>query len=155
MVRNFASPSGGRLIHDRSFYGQCPITLTALALVWWKLPKAPKSESTILDSDENKGKKRLEKLGRIDFMGATTAVIATIAFLLALEIGSKNMMWTSPITIAPSIAFVVASGSFIYIERNWAKEPIFPVHLMKHRDILTVYPVAILQASAQMAVCLI
>ena len=93
-----------------------------------------------------------EKLCRVDFLGAITVIIATLSFLLALEMGSKTMAWVSPITILLIVSFSVFACAFIYVEKYWAKEPVFPVHLMRHRDIVTTYPVGVFRSIAQMGV---
>ena len=141
-----------RLMFDRSFYGQCPFTLLALVLAWLWLPQS-RSEEELEDSPKRSDQKGLfEKLRRVDFLGAITVILMTLSFLLALEIGSKTMVWVSPLTISLLISFPVLACAFIYIEKYWAKEPVFPVHLMRHRDIVTTYPVGVFQSIAQMGV---
>lgn len=50
----------------------------------------------------------------------------------------------------------VATGSlFILVEGFWAKEPIFPLRLLRNRDVLTSYINLGFQSGAQMAVCLV
>ncbi|MCJ1330870.1 hypothetical protein MMC10_007557 [Thelotrema lepadinum] len=60
------------------------------------------------------------------------------------------MAWVSPITILLIVSFSVFACAFIYVEKYWAKEPVFPVHLMRHRDIVTTYPVGVFRSIAQM-----
>ena len=126
--------------------------MLALVLVWLWLPWS-RGEEKRGDSPQNSEQEGLlEKLRRIDFLGAITIILLTLSFLLALEIGSKTMVWVSPLTISLLVSFPVLACAFICIEKYWAREPVFPVHLMRHRDIVTTYPVGVFQSIAQMGV---
>lgn len=135
----------------RSFYIQCPLTLVAFLLVLLKLPgraqeRNPKSNGDLKES-------QFDKLRRIDFLGAATIITATVSFLLALELGGKRMAWASPTTTVLFVSSCLFGVGFLLVEKYWAKEAIFPIRLFIHRDVITSYPIGLLQAMAQMGVC--
>lgn len=47
----------------------------------------------------------------------------------------------------------VSSLAFILVERSWAKEPVFPVHLLVHYDVATSYLSLGMQNALQTSVC--
>ena len=149
MVENLIFPLlDAVLIILRSFYGQCPVTSFAFFLVLRRLPGTQDMEE---DLNESKWKRQSNKLRRIDFLGATTIIIATVCFLLALQFGSKDMSWASARAIVPFAASIMFGAGFVAIEKYWATEPVFPIRLMIHRDIITTYPVTCLQTVAQVS----
>ncbi|WP_235548802.1 DHA2 family efflux MFS transporter permease subunit [Paenibacillus sp. Soil522] len=75
---------------------------------------------------------RAETKPKIDVLGAMLLVIATVCFMLALEMGGKDDVWTSWKIIALFGVSVFAIISFFFVERR-AKEPILPLQLFKNR----------------------
>lgn len=75
---------------------------------------------------------RAETKPKIDVLGAMLLVIATVCFMLALEIGGKDDAWTSWRIIALFGVSVLAVISFFFVERR-AKEPLLPLQLFKNR----------------------
>jgi undecaprenyl pyrophosphate phosphatase UppP len=116
----------------------------------WKLSE-PKKDIESDSSSKDNWEKQLKKLRRIDFLGAITTIATTLTFLLGLEFGSKEA-WNSPSTIGLLVCSLAFGILFIAIEKYWAREPIFPVRLMLHRDILTNYLITLFQGIAQMGV---
>ena len=127
----------------RSFYIQCPLTITAMVLVAWKLDGPP---------EEDGARSSTEKLRRIDFLGSMSLALAIVGFLLILDIGGQKVHWTHPLVwILFGVAFVF-SVIFALVEAYVAREPIFPLQLIIHRDVLSAYLVIALLGAAQFGV---
>ena len=131
------------LMKYRSFYIQCPLTITAIVLVAWKLDGPP-------EEDEPKTSK--EKLRRIDFLGSISLALAIVGFLLILDIGGQKVPWTHPLVWILFGAASVFSIIFVLVEAYVAREPIFPLRLIVHRDVLSAYLVTALLGAAQFGV---
>jgi hypothetical protein len=135
--------------HHRSFYGQCPPLLLALALVVWRLPPSPSTRRSGQD-DSKSPSRESSKLARIDFLGAILLAGAIITFLLILDLGSKR---DSALKISVlAVLVVVLCGFLVWVEKRWAREPIFPLSLLANRDVVTSYLTAALQIAAQSGV---
>jgi hypothetical protein len=74
------------------------------------------------------------------------------AFLLFLDLGGKTFPWNSPATFVLGGTSIALCASFALVERFWASEPVFPLHLLANRDVVTSYLVAALQIAAQLGV---
>jgi hypothetical protein len=128
----------------RSFIGQCPPTLLAALLVRWKLP-SPRAPQESAESPA-------EKLERIDFLGSGLLSTTIICFLLVLDLGGQKMPWNSALVLVLASLSLVLGLSFLLVEGYWAKEPVFPLRLLIHRDVLTAYLIAGIQTAAQLGV---
>jgi MFS family permease len=128
----------------RSFLGQCPPTILALALVAWKL-KIPSLATASTQS-------ALSKLRRVDFLGAIFLSVSIVCGLLVLDLGGQRMPWTDPKILLLLGSSVMALNIFVLIEAVWAKEPIFPLRLLLNRDVITSYVNLAFQTGAQGAV---
>ena len=92
-------------------------------------------------------------LGRIDFSGAITLGLANCSLLLLLEQAQKGMeILNSHCALLLGGAWIVFMMSFVVIEATWAREPIFPLQLLRRRDVFSSYAIQFLQTAAQMAV---
>ncbi|KAK7910705.1 hypothetical protein PG985_013186 [Apiospora marii] len=89
-------------------------------------------------------------LARLDIPGATFLALAILTLLLPLDIGGTQVPWTHPLIFALVGATVVLSGLFLATEAWWAAEPIVPIELLKHRDVLLVYFITASQGAAQL-----
>lgn len=72
---------------------------------------------------------------------------------MVLDLGGHRTPWTDLKLLSLSGVSVAAGILFILAEAFWAKEPIFPLRLLRNRDVLTSYINLGFQAGAQMAVC--
>ena len=124
------------------------MTITAILLVAWKLEGSDTVDSS--EADDNKVKKG--KLQRIDFLGSITLALAITGFLLDLDLGGQKLPWTHPIIWVLLAAAAVSGIAFVLIEAFVAQEPIFPLRLLIHRDVVTAYMVSALQIAAQFGV---
>ena len=146
--RSLGGPVGGWLTDTVgwrwSFFGQCPLTLLGLILILWKLPlhtnKAKQEDEETF----------VQKFRRVDIAGSI-AIAATIsAFLLALDLSSKEQPWY--FILIASLAFIVLATVFYVIESRWASEPILPIELLIKRDANTAYLIAAVQTIAQYSI---
>ena len=142
----FSRSDFGSLIAFRSFYIQCPLAILAIILVVWKLD----SPGSSLPSHHDKP--RRSKLRRVDFLGCFTLAAAITGFLLALDLGGQRISWTHPIVWILFASSAIFGVFFLLAEAYIAQEPIFPLRLLFHRDVLTTYLVTGLQSGSQFAV---
>lgn len=138
-----------RPVHEfRSFYIQCPLAMFALLLVTWKV----KSPAPPASSESDKHGSQLGKLRRIDFLGAISLALTIVSFLLILDLGGQKVSWTNPL-IWVLCAIVAFCGIFFTLNEAYiAREPIFPLRLLVHRDVVAAYLLQALQSAAQFAV---
>jgi EmrB/QacA subfamily drug resistance transporter len=73
----------------------------------------------------------------IDYKGAVTFSLGTIAFLYALLTGSQNQNWGSPMIVGLFIAALLIFVWFAYIEKK-SPEPLIPLNLFKNPSVLIV-----------------
>ncbi|KAH7363260.1 major facilitator superfamily transporter [Plectosphaerella cucumerina] len=146
--RSLGGPVGGWLADTIgwrwSFLGQVPIFLLAILLCLIYLPKHTENAKT--QFDEPKG----SSLARIDFLGAALLALTILAFLVPIEIGGTKVPWTHPVIFVLLGTAIVFAGLFAATEEWWAEEPIFPLDLLRHRDIVLGYVVSSAQAAAQL-----
>ncbi|THV48021.1 hypothetical protein BGAL_0273g00160 [Botrytis galanthina] len=149
--RSFGGPIGGFLTDTIgwrwSFLAQCPPTILALMLVLWKLDITPQQTC---------GKQsHLSKLRRIDFLGSIFLSVSIVCGLMVLDLGGHRMPWTD-LKLLSLLGISVAAGIlFVLVEGFWAKEPIFPLRLLRNRDVLTSYINLGFQSGAQMAMMML
>ncbi|KAK1978154.1 major facilitator superfamily transporter [Colletotrichum cereale] len=141
--RSLGGPVGGWLADTIgwrwSFLGQSPIFLVAVLLCWFFLPEG-----------ERPGEARKGSLADIDFLGAALLSLFVLAFLLPIEIGGTKIPWTHPLIFVLFGAAVLLGGLFAATEEWWATEPIFPLELLRHRDIVLTYIICGAQIAAQL-----
>ncbi|RKL28280.1 hypothetical protein BFJ72_g12511 [Fusarium proliferatum] len=94
----------------------------------------------------------LERIKRIDALGALLLGGSVLAFMVPLEIGGQKIPWTHPLVPTLAAAGVILSATFVLVESRWAKEPIFPLRLLKSGDVTKTYLIAFGQAAAQLGV---
>ncbi|KAG4035758.1 hypothetical protein MFRU_001g05260 [Monilinia fructicola] len=149
--RSLGGPIGGFLTDTVgwrwSFLGQCPPTVLALVLVIWKLEISPQQA---IDKQSH-----FSKLRRIDFLGSIFLSVSIVCGLLVLDLGGHRMPGAD-LKVLLLLGVSVATGSlFILVEGFWAKEPIFPLRLLRNRDVLTSYINLGFQSGAQMAMMML
>ncbi|EYB30290.1 hypothetical protein FG05_07720 [Fusarium graminearum] len=140
--RSLGGPLGGWLADTIgwrwSFNCQVPIFLVAIILTYFFLPNKKKED------------KRPTSLDRIDFTGAALLALTIMAFLLPFEIGGSNVPWSHPIIPSLFVASLIFGGFFILFEGRWAKEPIFPLDLLRIRNVVLGYVISGTQCAAQL-----
>ncbi|KAI9317637.1 major facilitator superfamily domain-containing protein [Dichotomocladium elegans] len=71
-----------------------------------------------------------QRLKQIDYLGATTIVLAVVAFLVASSLGGNIRPWTDPVVLGCLAASVVLTVIFCWIEKNVASNPLMPWHIV-------------------------
>ena len=132
----------------RSFYIQCPLALISIILVAWKLDSPDYSQS------DHATESTFGKLRRIDFLGSASLALTIVGFLIVLDLGGQKFPWNHPIIWILFVSSAVLGLFFLLVEAYWAKEPIFPLGLLIHRDVVTAYLITSFQIAAQFAVSL-
>ena len=94
----------------------------------------------------------LERIKRIDALGALLLGGSVLAFMVPLEIGGQKIPWSHPLVPILTAAGVILSVAFVLVESRWAKEPIFPLRLLRSGDVTQTYLIAFGQAAAQLGV---
>ncbi|KAL3426005.1 multidrug resistance protein fnx1 (MFS multidrug transporter) [Phlyctema vagabunda] len=110
-----------------SFLGQGPLCFLAVGLVYF-----------VLDLPKTEASHWREKLGRIDFLGAFTLVIAVFSLLLGLDRGS-NVAWSDTFTIVTVCLSVPLFALFIFVEMKVASHPFAPGHIIFERSLFASY----------------
>jgi MFS family permease len=95
------------------FWINIPMGLAALAITSSLLRRLP----------------RYERPHRLDIVGAALIVIASVAFLLALNMGGVRYPWTSPPILA-LIATALIVGTLFVIRLATAPEPLIPITIL-------------------------
>lgn len=125
---------------------QFPPIIVAIVLVEWKLKVPQKSlEDQPMSSN-------WDMMKRIDFLGGFFMSLTILTVLLVLDTGGQKYPWMHPIIILSSCLAVASGVAFYLVERYWATEPIFPLHLLTHYVVVTSYMILSLQNLAQSAV---
>jgi hypothetical protein len=91
-------------------------------------------------------------LWRIDFLGAILLAVAIVSFLLVLNLASKKLTVSDPMVLGLCGLWAGSSLLFLLVEAKYASEPIFPLRLLLHRDVLTAYLLTGLIIMGQMIV---
>ncbi|TDZ24827.1 Vacuolar membrane amino acid uptake transporter fnx2 [Colletotrichum orbiculare MAFF 240422] len=153
--RSLGGPVGGWLADTIgwrwSFLGQTPIFMVAVLLCWLFLPGGKRASKTETESEDVKPEESNKSdLASVDFLGAALLALFILAFLLPIEIGGAKIPWTHPLIFVLFGASVVLFGLFALTEEWYAKEPIFPLELLKQRDIVLTYVITGGQVAAQL-----
>lgn len=111
----------------RLFIAQGPMCLLAFIAVYFIL-ELPKIEDS----------KWVEKLRRVDFLGAFFLILATSSLLIGLDRGS-NLGWKNTVTIVCMSLSAPLYAVFIWIEKNVAANPFAPGRVIFDRSLFAAY----------------
>lgn len=87
-----------------------------------------------------------EGLAAIDWTGSLLIVGGTLMFLMGLEFGGVKFPWDSPTVLCLIIFGFVTIGIFVVYEGKFAKYPLTPLRLFKHRNSVVAYCLAFTHA---------
>lgn len=93
-----------------------------------------------------------QSLRRVDFAGALFMSVSVLSLLFILDVGGEKVPWNSPLILILLGTSVAAGVLFVLAEKRWAAEPIFPLHLLSNRNVLTPYFISTLQNATQCVV---
>lgn len=91
-------------------------------------------------------------LARIDLAGSLLLGAGILLLMLPIEMGGVKVPWTHPIIFGLFVAGALTIGVFVANEARWAEVPVFPLRLMKNRDIVSPYVAICCIAGAQTSV---
>ncbi|KAM0321785.1 hypothetical protein ACHAQA_009881 [Verticillium albo-atrum] len=154
--RSLGGPVGGWLADTIgwrwSFLGQAPIFMFALLLCMAYLPSNTKPARPNPPGLEQPAKPSTARstLSRIDWIGAALLALTILAFLAPIEIGGSKIPWSHPLIPALLGASAVLAALFALAEARWAVDPIFPLSLLRQRDVVLSYAIILLQTAAQL-----
>ena len=97
------------------FWINIPMGLAALAITTIVLRRLP----------------RHERPHRLDIAGAILIVLASVSFMLALNMGGVRFAWTSPPILA-LLAVALVMGALFVLRLNTAPEPLIPISILTH-----------------------
>src|SRR5262245_16323257 len=98
------------------FWINIPMGLAALAIATSLLRRLP----------------RYERPHRLDISGAALIVIASVAFMLALNLAGVRYAWTSPLILG-LFALTLIVGALFVLRLLTAPEPLIPVSILQNR----------------------
>ena len=125
------APLGGLLADSIgwrwAFLSQAPLSLLAMVAVGFTLKMPTKDDSNWV-----------QKLRRIDFIGAITLMAAVVTLLIGLDRGS-NVTWRDAWTIGLVCASVPLFCIFVAVETWVASEPFAPKSVIFERALIAAY----------------
>jgi MFS family permease len=146
--RSIGGPLGGWLADTVgwrwSFLGQAPLAGIAIVLIAITLPSHA--------ARANKVEPKKNNLARIDFLGALFMALTILSFLFPLEIGGNRLPWHHPLILGLFGGACLFAAVFVTIEDKWAREPIIPLLLFRHKDVVMSFLVMTCQSAAQVGV---
>lgn len=95
--------------------------------------------------------KPTSSIARIDILGSSLLAMLIFTLLLPIEVGGSKIPWSHPLIFLSLGTSAVLVILFTFVETRWAREPIFPLGLLRHRDVVSSYAVMGLQGAAQLA----
>jgi MFS family permease len=141
--RSSGGPIGGALTDAigwrASFLIQTPMLLLAGIVAAPLIPSHHEIESV----------KIMNKLRRIDFLGTGLLSASVTTLMLVLELAGQKLPWNDPIIFGLIATSLITGILFLITETCWVAEPVFPLHLLRNRNVVTAYLLLGLQISAQ------
>src|SRR5262245_39396303 len=119
-----SGPALGGILSDHIhwsaiFWLNIPLGIAAAAVTTWLLRRLP----------------RHERKHRLDVTGAVLIVAASVAFMLALNLGGRSYAWTSPAILALFAIALVIGVSFVW-RLHTAPEPLIPIDVLRNKSVL-------------------
>ncbi|KAF3277459.1 hypothetical protein TWF970_005070 [Orbilia oligospora] len=128
----------------RSFLGQVPLAVLAIAMVSIKLNIPHKGK-------QRKTENFFQCFRRIDFTGALSLAASLSLFLVFLDEAGKRMFLANKLLIGSGIGSLIFGAIFFYVEAYVAKEPILSLRILTQRDVLSVYSTLGLTTGSQIS----
>jgi hypothetical protein len=92
---------------------------------------------TVSNTEEETSKHSL--LTRIDFAGSLLLGSSILTLMLPLELGGTKIPWNHPAIFALFGIGAILLLLFLATEAWWASHPVFPIRILKNREILAAY----------------
>ncbi len=111
----------------RSFLAQAPLCTIAWLAVYF-----------VLDVPRPDQSHWLQKIRKVDFLGALVLVLVVVALLVGLDSGS-NLGWSHLITVLSLALAPLLFALFVLIEVRFATHPFAPGHIIFDRGLIACY----------------
>ncbi|KAF5653743.1 major facilitator family transporter [Fusarium heterosporum] len=139
--RSIGGPLGGFLADTIgwrwSFLGQSPLFIVSMIVVALLLSSSVQTENAI------------ERIKKIDVLGALLLGSSVLAFMVPLEIGGQKIPWSHPIVPGLAAIGIFLATAFVFVESR-AREPIFPLRLFSNNNVRKTYLISFSQSAAQL-----
>ncbi|KAK6062553.1 Arylsulfatase 3 [Seiridium cupressi] len=149
--RSLGGPVGGWLADQVgwrwSFLGQAPLFIIAIISCILAIPNTRRASAP---QDQTSAKK-VNLFIRIDIVGILLLGLSILVLMLPLELGGVKIPWQHPAIFVLFGLGAVLLSLFLATEAWWAPNPVFPIRMLKNREILACYLVIGLLAAAQTA----
>ncbi|KAH6652139.1 major facilitator superfamily domain-containing protein [Truncatella angustata] len=147
--RSLGGPVGGWLADQVgwrwSFLGQAPMFVIAIVSSIMAIPDTQRPSVAETQQTVTMG----NFFVRIDLAGILLLGSSILTLLLPLELGGVMIPWQHPAIFVLVGIGVCLLALFLMNEAWWAPSPVFPVRMLKNREILACYLVIGLLAAAQ------
>ncbi|KAK0666796.1 putative multidrug resistance protein fnx1 [Cercophora samala] len=154
-------PSLGGIISDSTNWRwallyHVPLNLAGLIFIWAKMsfPKpTPQDGKGTCQNPASTENTAYSKFKRIDLSGSTSLAIANVSLLLFLEQiekGPDNLVHNA-MAMVPMSTWLGFLAVFLWVEAFWAREPIFPLRLLRKRNVVSAYMIQFVLTAAQVA----
>lgn len=77
-------------------------------------------------------------------------MVTIVSLLLILDIGGIKIPWQRPSMISLILLCILFATIFCYVELNVATEPIFPLRLLKNRNVTLSYIIIFFETAAML-----
>lgn len=135
-------------ISCRSFLGQAPMFVIAIISCILAIPNTRRAPALQVQNSATK----VNFFVRIDLAGILLLGLSVLVLMLPLELGGVKIPWQHPMIFVLFALGVLLLLLFIATEAWWAPNPVFPIRMLKNREILACYAVIGLLAAAQTSV---
>lgn len=81
----------------------------------------------------------MEKLRRVDWIGAILFTASTTSVLIPISWGGVSYSWQSWHTLVPLIVGICGMIAFVFYERFVAKEPMMPIEIFANWTLRSAY----------------
>lgn len=133
----------------RSFLGQAPMFVLAVVAAIFVIPNT-RGKPAVPNTEEDTSKHSL--LTRIDFAGILLLGSSVLTLMLPLELGGSKIPWTHPAIFVLFGIGALLLLLFLATEAWWAAHPVFPIRILRNREILACYFIIGSIAAAQTSV---
>ncbi|ETS79763.1 hypothetical protein PFICI_09616 [Pestalotiopsis fici W106-1] len=147
--RSLGGPVGGFLTDQVgwrwSFLGQAPMFIIAIVSCIIAIPNTRRT-STL---EGQRGHRQASLFIRVDLAGTLLLGLSILVLMLPLELGGVKIPWQHPFIFVLLGIGVLLLGVFVANEAWLAPNPVFPIRMLRNREILACYLVIGLLAAAQ------
>lgn len=132
----------------RSFLGQVPVFTIAIITCLLAIPNTRRAS---VPQDGSSGPLP-NLLIRIDLFGTILLGVSILTLMLPFQLGGVQISWQHPLIFVLLGLGLLLLIIFLANETWWASSPVFPIRMLKNREIMACYLAIGLLAAAQTSV---